>query len=83
MTSSTINEPFVLSSFSSSSRGKKAQKYTPGVYASSYQKANSSDGFVTIAVQADGVHIFDVSFGIFFGSFLVIKSVHRFRRFIL
>ncbi|KAF4619578.1 hypothetical protein D9613_004793 [Agrocybe pediades] len=64
MASSTINEPFVLSSYSSSSsRGKKAQKYTPGVYASAYQsqKANGSDGYVTVAVQADGVHVLDVS----------------------
>ncbi|KAJ3517602.1 hypothetical protein NLJ89_g407 [Agrocybe chaxingu] len=32
-----------------------------GVYASSHQKSNSSDGYVTVAAQADGVHVLDVS----------------------
>ncbi|KAF8883188.1 hypothetical protein CPB84DRAFT_193080 [Gymnopilus junonius] len=57
----SINDIFVVSSYTSSARGKSTAKYTPGVYASSSKKANSSDGFVTVAVQADGVHVLDVS----------------------
>ncbi|PPQ69895.1 hypothetical protein CVT26_014158 [Gymnopilus dilepis] len=61
MSNSNINDIFVLSSYTSSARGKAAAKYTPGVYASSSKSAKSSDGFVTVAVQADGVHVLDVS----------------------
>ena len=60
MSNSNINDIFVLSSYTSSARGKAAAKYTPGVYASSSKSAKSSDGFVTVAVQADGVHVLDV-----------------------
>lgn len=61
MSTSNINDIFVLSSYTSSVRGNSTTKYTPGVYASSSKKANGSDGFVTVAVQADGIHVLDVS----------------------
>ncbi|KAF5322833.1 hypothetical protein D9619_000235 [Psilocybe cf. subviscida] len=40
---------------------KSSQKNAPGIYATSYSKNNSADGFVTVAAQADGLHIVDVS----------------------
>jgi hypothetical protein len=61
MSSSNINDPFVLASYTSSFRGKTQQRYTPGVYASSYKRPNKINEFVTVAVQADGVHVLDVS----------------------
>ncbi|PPQ94798.1 hypothetical protein CVT25_007435 [Psilocybe cyanescens] len=62
MASSSINETFVLANYTSSVRGKSAKKYTPGVYASCTKKnTSSSDGYVTVAVQADGVHVLDTS----------------------
>ncbi|KDR84273.1 hypothetical protein GALMADRAFT_133615 [Galerina marginata CBS 339.88] len=57
MSNSNINETFVLASYTSSVRGKSTQKHSPGVYATVHKKANSQDEFVTVAVQADGVHI--------------------------
>ncbi|KAH9482205.1 hypothetical protein JR316_0004300 [Psilocybe cubensis] len=62
MASSIINETFVLANYTSSARGKSTKKYTPGVYATSTKKnSNSADGYVTVAVQADGVHVLDTS----------------------
>ncbi|KAF8165883.1 hypothetical protein B0H34DRAFT_254615 [Crassisporium funariophilum] len=59
MTSCTIDEPFVLASYTSSFRGKSVQR---PLYATSYRKTGSNaDGYVTVAAQADGVHILDVS----------------------
>lgn len=60
MASTSISDPFVLSSYTSSSRGKLSQKNAPGIYATSYSKSNSADGFVTVAAKADGLHIVDV-----------------------
>ncbi|KIM35166.1 hypothetical protein M413DRAFT_20795 [Hebeloma cylindrosporum] len=61
MSSSNINDPFVLASYTSSFRGKTHQKYTPGVYASSYKRPNKTNEFVSVAVQADGLHVLDLS----------------------
>lgn len=63
MTSSTIGDHFVLATYTSSVRGKSSKKHGPGVFATSYKKSSSSDGYVTVAVQADGVHVIDVSGG--------------------
>jgi len=62
MLSSNISDPFVLASYTSSFRGKVQQRNTPGVYASSYKRPNKTNEFVTVAVQADGVHVLDVRF---------------------
>ncbi|TFK43898.1 hypothetical protein BDQ12DRAFT_623122 [Crucibulum laeve] len=59
-----INEPFLLSSYASTTKAQKSKtesKRPANVYAT-YQKASSSsDGYVTVAAQADGVHVVDVS----------------------
>ncbi|KAF9478651.1 hypothetical protein BDN70DRAFT_879661 [Pholiota conissans] len=61
MSSSTLSDHFVLATYTSSVRRKSSKKHGPGVYATSYKKANTSDGYVTVAAQADGVHVIDVS----------------------
>lgn len=51
-----INDPFLLSTHSVTKRISQSA----GVWAS-YQKPSSSpDGFVSVAVQSDGVHVLDV-----------------------
>ena len=60
MSKSNIGEPFLLATYTSTIRGNKLLR-KPGVYATVSQKS-SSDDHVTVAVQADGVHILDVSF---------------------
>ena len=59
MRTSNIGEPFLLATYTSTVRGLHLQR-KPGVYATVSQKS-SSDDHVTVAVQADGVHILDVS----------------------
>jgi hypothetical protein len=56
-----IREPFTLASYTSSSRGKLKQ-ISENVYATYHRKASSSsdDGYVTVAAQADGLHVLDV-----------------------
>lgn len=61
MTSSTISDHFVLETYTSSSHSKGSKKHGPGVFAASYKKSNTTDGYVTVAAQADGIHIIDVS----------------------
>ncbi|KJA29589.1 hypothetical protein HYPSUDRAFT_195963 [Hypholoma sublateritium FD-334 SS-4] len=61
MTGSTINDHFVLETYTSSSLSKGSKKHGPGVFAASYKKSNTTDGYVTVAAQADGIHIIDVS----------------------
>ncbi|KAG7447648.1 uncharacterized protein BT62DRAFT_1075023 [Guyanagaster necrorhizus] len=60
---SSIQEPFSLSSYATSRRlQKKSQKDgKSSVYASHTATSTSSDGYVTVAAQGDGVHILDVS----------------------
>ena len=59
MSKSNISEPFLLATYTSTIRGIPLLK-KPGVYATVSRKS-SSDDHVTVAVQADGVHILDVS----------------------
>ena len=59
MSKSKIGEPFLLATYTSTIRGNKLLR-KPGVYATVSQKS-SSDDHVTVAVQADGVHVLDVS----------------------
>lgn len=61
MAGSTIGDHFVLETYTSSIRGKGSKKHGHGVFATSYKKSNSADGYVTVAAQADGLHIIDVS----------------------
>ena len=58
MSKSNISEPFLLATYTSTIRGNLLKK--PGVYATVSQKS-SSDDHVTVAVQADGVHVLDVN----------------------
>jgi hypothetical protein len=61
MASSNISEPFVLATYTCSLRGV-LDKALVGAYASVHQRPNNkSDEFVTVAAQADAVHILDVS----------------------
>ena len=60
MSKSNIGEPFLLATYTSTIRGIHLLR-KPGVYATVSQKS-SSDDHVTVAVQADGVHILDVSY---------------------
>ena len=59
MSKSNIGEPFLLATYTSTIRGSHLLR-KPGAYATVSQKS-SSDEHVTVAVQADGVHILDVS----------------------
>ncbi|KXN89507.1 hypothetical protein AN958_05669 [Leucoagaricus sp. SymC.cos] len=63
----SINEPFLLSNYSvtallskSASRSKNSRRQT-GVHASYQKPTTASDGFVSVAAQADGVHVLDVA----------------------
>ncbi|KAK0491504.1 hypothetical protein IW261DRAFT_1438088 [Armillaria novae-zelandiae] len=60
---SSIQEPFSLSTYATSKRlQKKSQKGSKSsVYASHTTTSTSSDGYVTVTAQGDGVHILDVS----------------------
>ncbi|KAK0207011.1 hypothetical protein DFS33DRAFT_1255556 [Desarmillaria ectypa] len=60
---SSIQEPFSLSTYATSRRlQKKSQKGgKSSVYVSHITSSTSSDGYVTVAAQGDGIHILDVS----------------------
>lgn len=60
---SSIQEPFSLSTYATSKRlQKKSQKGgKSSVYASHTTTSTSSDDYVTVTAQGDGVHILDVS----------------------
>ncbi|PBK93853.1 hypothetical protein ARMGADRAFT_1062677 [Armillaria gallica] len=60
---SSIQEPFSLSTYATSRRlQKKSQKGgKSSVYASHTTTPTSSDGYVTVTAQGDGVHTLDVS----------------------
>ena len=66
-----IDEPFQLTSYASSSyRGKQKQKKTQHIFANHVASASSrkaksktkgrGEGLVTVAAQADGIHLVDV-----------------------
>ncbi len=61
-----INEPFLLSNYSvtqissKSSSGSKNRLQQASVSASYQKPSGSSDGFVSVAAQSDGIHVVDV-----------------------
>src|SRR5258705_12447633 len=61
MAGSNLSEPFVLATYTSTLRGTVLVKPLVGAYASAHQRSNKSDEYVTVAAQADAVHILDVS----------------------
>jgi hypothetical protein len=63
----SINEPFVLSTYAASQRLQKKSKsegnklkLPANIFAT--HTAGRSDGYATVTVQADGVHVLDVRF---------------------
>jgi len=54
----SIGEPFALSSHAKSQRLPKLAEGYPRVYAT--YTPGGSDGYVTAAVQGDGVHVYEV-----------------------
>ncbi|KAF7775824.1 hypothetical protein Agabi119p4_4217 [Agaricus bisporus var. burnettii] len=52
-----INDPFLLSTYSVTKRTSQLSS----VYASYQKPSSSSDGFVSVTVQSDGVHVLDVT----------------------
>ena len=66
MMDATIGEPFLLSSYSISQRlpksaaSGKARQTPSNVYATHDSGSRSSDGYVTVTAQGDGVHVIDV-----------------------
>jgi len=61
MPGSNLSEPFVLATYNSTLRGTVLDKPLIGAYTSVHRRANKSDEYVTVAAQADAVHILDVS----------------------
>ncbi|KAF6740925.1 hypothetical protein DFP72DRAFT_1182048 [Ephemerocybe angulata] len=59
----SIEEPFQLSSYTSSFRGKQKPSSTGHVFARSVNAKSRStrEGLVTVAAQADGIHLVDIS----------------------
>jgi hypothetical protein len=66
---SNVTEPFVLATYTSTLRGAVLHKPWIGAYASVHQRANKPDEYVTVAAQADAVHILDVSLDSYKSSF--------------
>ena len=60
----SINEPFVISTYAASYRLPKKSnsegKSPANIFAT--HAAGRSDGYATVTVQADGVHVLDVCF---------------------
>lgn len=54
-----IEEPFQLSSYTSSYRGKQKSSVSEHVFANSVP-SKGKEGLVTVTAQADGIHIVDV-----------------------
>ena len=71
MAGSSISEPFVLATYASTLRGAVLDKPLVGAYTSVHRISNKSDEYVTVAAQADSVHILDVSLGSINALFLV------------
>ena len=71
MAESSINEPFVLATYNSILRGNRATEIIPRTYASVSKRSTRSHEYVTIAAQADGIHILDVSFDLVLVGFYV------------
>jgi len=58
--SASISDPFLLSSYATPSISSSSISQQRHVVASQ-EHAAANDGFVTVAVQRDGVHVLDVS----------------------
>lgn len=59
---SSVNEPFILSSYTLPKRFAYSGKPLANVYAThQYASTSTVEGYVTVAAQGDGVHILDVS----------------------
>ncbi|KAF9266181.1 hypothetical protein L218DRAFT_956557 [Marasmius fiardii PR-910] len=61
---SSVGEPFTLSTYGIPQRLSKSGKLsstTSDVYATYHKSGGSSDGYVTVAAQGDGVHVLDLS----------------------
>lgn len=61
--SMSISEPFVLATYASTLRGAVRDRTLVGAYTSVHRISNKLDEYVTVAAQADSVHILDVSLG--------------------
>ncbi|KAG6916469.1 hypothetical protein DXG01_006663 [Tephrocybe rancida] len=57
----SISEPFVLSTYATSSSSSKKQGGLSNVFATYEKASGSSDGYATIAAHGDGVHVLDIS----------------------
>ncbi|KAJ8482300.1 hypothetical protein ONZ45_g15004 [Pleurotus djamor] len=57
--STSVGEPFILSSYALPQKINAAEASSSSVYAS-YSGRSKNDGMVTLAVQGDGVHIVDL-----------------------
>jgi hypothetical protein len=71
MADSSINEPFILATYNSILRGNRTSEIIRRTYASVSKRSTKSHEYVTIAAQADGIHILDVSFNPVLLSFYV------------
>jgi len=67
MSSSSIGDPYLLRSYgqpkyneSQSHTSSSPSDPSPCVYVTHGKQSNSEDGYVTVTVQADGIHILDV-----------------------
>lgn len=57
----SIGDPFLLSSYSLSSRlSSSSRKTLDGVLYVTHQAGEKSEGYATVAAQGDGVHVLDV-----------------------
>ncbi|KAL0577449.1 hypothetical protein V5O48_004518 [Marasmius crinis-equi] len=66
-TESSIGEPFTLSSYGIPQRLSKSGKLpstSSDLYATHHKASGSSEGYVTVAAQGDGVHVLEVSLAI-------------------
>ncbi|KAJ3992530.1 hypothetical protein F5050DRAFT_1579367 [Lentinula boryana] len=60
----SVGEPFLLSSYTTSKKASKLSKSyreLPNIHASHYKAGRSSEGYVTVAAQGDGVHVLDLT----------------------
>ena len=68
-----IGEPFLLSSYDVPLWESSGSRSHHGIYvaheSSSGAKAKSREGFATVTVQGDGVHVVDVKSSLFFGTY--------------
>jgi hypothetical protein len=69
-----IGEPFLLSSYDIPWRESSGSQSHHGIYVnhepSGAAKAKSREGFATVTVQGDGVHVVDVKSSLSFGTYI-------------